>query len=127
MTTYEQYVAVATFIKDNWNDTPFFTLGEVIENQTEFIVFEAFGIGVKDECLSGKMIENKTGYSVMCYSTKRPKSLKIASDLQVKFLNKKIGNLRLRGGEIKNTIKLEDNLFETEIVFKTDSETILGG
>lgn len=124
MTAYEQYVAVATFVKDNWVQTPFFTLGEVIEKQTDFIILNPFGIGV-DGCLSGKQINNKMGYSIMCYSDKRPKSLKLASDLQIKFADKKIGNLVLLGGEIKSTLKLEDNLFETEVIFKTNSEVTI--
>jgi len=126
MTAYEQYVAVATFVKDNWTQTPFFTLGEVIEKQTNFIVFNAFGIGV-DGCMSGKQINNKVGYSIMCYSDKRPKSLKLASDLQMMFANKKANNLVLLGGDIKSTLKLDDNLFETEVIFKTDSISQLGG
>ena len=124
MNLYEQYVAVATFFKDNWSDTQFFTLGEVIENETNFIVFEAFGIGI-NSCLSGKLIENHAGYSVMCYGESRPQSLKIASDLQLKFVNKKINDLRLRNGEIKSTIKLEDNLYETEVTFTTSSDTLI--
>ena len=125
MTLYEQYIAVATYFKTQWGDTPFFTLGEVIKDQTNFIVFEAFGTGVKT-CLSGKSIENHVGYSVMCYGETRPKSLKIASDLQIKFTDKKVESLVVMGGEIKSTIKLEDNIFETEVVFKTSSDSQLG-
>ena len=121
MTTYEQYVAVATYIKNNWTQTKFFTLGEVIENEKEFIVLNAFGVGV-GSCLSGKHLENHTAYSIMCYGANRPKSLKIASEVQVQFTNKKVSHLLLESGEIKSTLKLDDNLFETEVIFKTSSD-----
>ncbi len=120
MTSYEQFVEVAGFIKAQVVAVPVFMMGEKIGIPAPYIVVKSFGIA-NVHC--GKARTDTRGYNILCYGNNRGRTESLVSDILDDFTGVATqSRLELENFEFIGAINiLEDNLYEAVISFRVAS------
>ncbi len=120
MTSYEQYVEVANFVKTEFLMTPVYMLGEAIKIEPPYVVVRVFGIA-NESC--GDVRQDIKGYNIFCYGENGGRAEKLISDVLGVFTGASTpSRLELVNLESVGMIeRLEDDLFEGVVSFQVSS------
>ena len=123
MTSYDQYVNIATFVKSTFTSAPVFIRGEVIKIDPPYIVLRSFGI-INEHCgFTGVVRKDVKGYNIFVYEKNIGRTEKLLSEVLNDFTavvtpqGLDLENLSYEGG----INRLEDDLYEGVITFRVTS------
>jgi len=123
MTSYEQYEEIAHHIKNYFQDTSVFMMGEKINISPPYIVVQSYGITNEACGFTGSTRKDVKGYNIFCYEKNIGKTEKLISDVLDEFTaNSTTNKLELDKLEFSGIInRLENTLFEGVISFQVSS------
>ena len=123
MTSYDQYVDVATFVKSTFAAVPVFMRGETITVEPPYVVLRSFGI-INEHCgFTGAVRKDVKGYNLFVYAKNIGRAEKLLSEV----LNAFTAVVTPAGLDLENLSyegvinRLEDDLYEGVITFRVAS------